>query len=100
MGTIEDDIERSTLLMYEIGTGNIASEIKSIFSISQVEFSVDGRFLACGSKSGTVSVWAISENLHLNIKQILDVMKTQPEFWSNYPIFLDNAETKVQALPH
>lgn len=34
MGSNENEIERTTLLMFEVGTGLPAAEIKSIFEIS------------------------------------------------------------------
>lgn len=45
--------------MYEVGTGKVAAEIRSLFSISHAQFSSDGKYLALGSESGAVSVWAI-----------------------------------------
>jgi hypothetical protein len=36
VGTHESDIERTTLLMFEIGTGMAAAEVKSIFEISSM----------------------------------------------------------------
>lgn len=54
--------------MFEVGTGVAAAEIKSIFEISSIEFSPDGKYLSLGSNSGTVCVWAIGEHLHHNIK--------------------------------
>ena len=50
--------------MFEIGTGIASAEIKSLFHISAMEFSPDGRYLSVGSKSGAVSVWALGEHIH------------------------------------
>lgn len=36
--------------MYEVGTGIPASELKSIFEISEMKFSHDGKYLSLGSK--------------------------------------------------
>ena len=49
LGTNERDLARTTILMYEIGTGLAAAEVLSIFDITQMSFSSDGRFLALGS---------------------------------------------------
>jgi hypothetical protein len=75
MGTHENDIERTTLLMFEIGTGLAAAEIKSVFEMSTMSFSEDGKYLALGSNRGSVCVWALGQNLHMNVKQVLDSMK-------------------------
>lgn len=74
--------------MFEIGTGLAAAEIKSVFQVAAMQFSEDGKYLSLGSDKGSVSVWALGQHLYLNVKQVLDSMKIQPEFWYNYPIFL------------
>jgi hypothetical protein len=61
--------------MFEIGTGLAAAEIKSLFEISQVKFSPDGKYISLGSKRGTVCVWALGEHLYQNIKQVMDSLQ-------------------------
>ena len=60
--------------MFEIGTGLAAAEVRSIFEISKMKFSPDGKNLALGSKQGAVCVWALGEHLFQNIKQVLDTV--------------------------
>lgn len=67
-GANEKDLARNTILMYEIGTGLPAAEICSVFEISQMKFSHDGRYLTLGSTSGAISVWSMGNHLHQNIK--------------------------------
>jgi WD40 repeat protein len=64
MGTHERDLARTTILMYEIGTGIAAAEVNSIFDITRMEFSSDGRYLAIGSLRGSVSVWAVGDHIY------------------------------------
>ena len=40
--THENDIERTTILMFGIGTGLAAAEIKSVFEVSTMQFSENG----------------------------------------------------------
>ena len=91
-GANEKDLARNTILMYEVGTGMPAAEICSVFEISEMRFSCDGRFLALGSTSGAISVWSMGNHLHQNVKQVLDAMKLSNDFWFNYPIFLPDSE--------
>jgi WD40 repeat protein len=63
----DSDLERTTSLMFEIGTGVPAAEIKSVFEVTKMSFSNDGKFLAMGSATGTVCVWALGQHLHQNI---------------------------------
>jgi len=64
LGSNEKNLKRTTILMYEIGTGLAAAEILSIFDISQMKFSSDARYLALGSTQGSVSVWALGDHLY------------------------------------
>ena len=91
-GQNERNLSRNTVLMYEIGTGLPAAEICSVFDISEMEFSPDGRYLSLGSHQGAISVWSMSNNLHQNVRQVIDAMKVQSDFWFNYPIFLPDYE--------
>jgi len=82
--------------MFEIGTGQTAAEIKSAFEVSVMQFSEDGKYLALGSERGSVSVWAVGLHLYKNIKQVLDSMKIQPDFWYNYPIYLPDYQMQYK----
>jgi len=57
-----------------------------------MKFSPDGRYLSLGSTSGAISVFSMANHLHQNVKQVLDAMKLQDDFWFNYPIFLPDYE--------
>lgn len=94
--THEKDLERTTLLMFEIGTGRACAEIKSIFEVTSMAFSPDGKYLSLGSRTGSICVWALGEHLMLNLKQVLDSVKISPDFWANYPIFLEDYNTYGQ----
>lgn len=98
MGTHENDIERTTILMFEIGTGLASAEIKSVFEVSAMGFSEDGKYLSLGSNKGSVCVMALGQNIHQNIKQVLDAMRIQPDFWYNYPIFLPDYQNRLLGL--
>ena len=80
-------LKRRRLLLYEMGTGDFATEITCLFCISTFAFSYDGRHLSIASESGVVSVWAVGANLRENIMQVLDAMSLKQEFWVNYPIY-------------
>lgn len=78
---------RTRILIYEIGTGNLASEISSLFEISSFSFSPDARFLVAGSTSGCVSIWAVGEKLQ-------NIMSMPPDIWLNYPLYIRNEYTE------
>lgn len=91
-GANERNLTRNTVMMYEIGTGLPAAEICSVFDITQMQFSPDGRFLSLGSSTGAVSVWSMSNTLYQNVSQVMEAMKISSDFWFNYPIFLPDYE--------
>jgi hypothetical protein len=95
MATNEKDLARTTILMYEIGTGIAAAEVNSICDITQMEFSDDGRFLAIGSQRGSVSVWAVGDHLYRQITGVMHHMSSVADFWQNYPIFLPDYQSHV-----
>ena len=88
MNSNERDIEHTTILMYEIGTGLAAAEILAVFDISEFKLSSDGRYMALASTSGAVSVWAVGDYLHQNISHVLEAMSMTRDFWHNFPIYL------------
>ena len=88
MGLNEKDLSRTTILMYEVGTRRVAAEVHSIFDISTMQFSSDGRYLSLGSYKGAVSVWALGDHLFRAVHEVIERMKAQQDFWCNYPIYL------------
>ena len=94
IGTNEKNLQRTTVLMYEIGTGLAAAEILSIFDISQMNFSTDGRYLSLGSTQGSVSVWALGDHLFFNVQQVMEAASKTKGFWYNFPIFLPDYNDK------
>lgn len=92
---IKDNIrKRSSIILYEIGTGNFISILKNIFVISNMKFSNDGRFICVTSDSGCVSVWNTSGEIRENIFSVLEEMKINHNFWEHFRInfSLENAE--------
>ena len=88
MGMNEKDLSRTTILMYEVGTRKVAAEVHSIFDISTMSFSADGRYIALGSQRGSVSVWALGDHLFKAVHEVIERMREQRDFWCNYPIYL------------
>jgi hypothetical protein len=93
MGTHERDLARTTILMYEIGTGFAAAEVNSIFDITRIEFSADGRYIAMGSMRGSVSVWAVGDQIYRQMFSVMQQMTHNADFWYNYPIFLPDYQS-------
>jgi len=84
----ERDLCRTTILMYELGTRKLGAEVHSIFDITEMSFSADGRYLALGSSRGSVSIWALGDHLFRSVNEVIQRMRERPDFWCNFPIFL------------
>ena len=95
MGINERDLCRTTILMYEVGTRRVAAEVHSIFDISSINFSADGRYLALGSQQGAVSVWALGDHLFRAVHEVIERMRERQDFWCNYPIYLPDHSSQT-----
>ena len=84
-------------MIYEIGTGLVATEIGSLFDVATFSFSPNGKFFVVGSTGGAVSIWSLPDDVIENIQRVLSQLQVNSEFWSAYPIFIKNSyidETK------
>jgi len=99
MGMNEKDLSRTTILMYEVGTRKVAAEVHSIFDITEMKFSGDGRYLALGSHKGAVSVWALGDHLFRTVHEVIERMKAREDFWSNFPLFMADQHTQEMQAP-
>ena len=99
-GINERDLCRTTILMYELGTRRVAAEVHSIFDITQMNYSADGRYLALGSARGSVSVWALGDHQFRGVHEVIERMREQPDFWCNYPIYLPDHSSAAGTRSH
>ena len=83
----DDEINnKNTLIIFEIGTGNICNLITNCFSISKVKFDHFGKNLFIGSNKGDFSVWKIPENIEFAIQNVNNEIKINKNFWEFYEI--------------
>jgi len=78
--------KRSSIILYEIGTGNFVSILKNLFLISNYKFSNDGRFLCIAAESGCVTIWNTCGEVRENIFSVLEESKINNRFWDNIRI--------------
>lgn len=90
LSSSEKDLHHNTILAFEIGTGLAAAEIQSVFDITKLSFSGDGRYLALASSSGSLSIWATGDQLFNNMTRVMEAIKACSTFWHNFPIYLTN----------
>lgn len=84
--------------LYEIGTGELAFEIKSLFRITSLSFSSDGEFLAIGGKNGKISIWGLKDEILDSVKDVYHALQINPFFWKDYPIIIENDKPLQQQV--
>ena len=67
----ENDLSRTSLIMYEIGSGRVAGELRQTFDIGVMKFSADGRYLSLGSKDGQITVWSIGDQIFRAVNEVI-----------------------------
>ena len=82
-------VQKTKLILIEIGTGNVIGCVNHIFDISTSSISLDGRFICLGSKQGHIGIWSFNQDYSENISDLLMQMTLNPKVWSDYPIIQD-----------
>ena len=88
----DKELARSSVIMYEIGSGKVAAELRQTFDIGVMKFSTDGRYLSLASKDGQITIWSIGDQIFRVINEVLTNMKAQPDYWADFPISLPDLE--------
>jgi WD40 repeat protein len=101
----EEDVKcrKNSIIIFEIGTGNVSSCVNYINPINKMIFDNDGNYLIIAGIKGELSLWKLSENMSYNIKNILNEMKANPFFWDDYEIvrgYDDKFDEVIVILPN
>jgi len=79
--------DQSVITFYEIWTGEFVGATRKISKITSLEFSAKGNYLAAGSYEGLMTVLALEKSLQANVREALEGVQSNPDFWSNFPLF-------------
>ena len=82
--------KKNSIIIFEIGTGNVASCINYINPINKMIFDNEGNFMIIAGEKGEMSLWGLPTTMTDNIKNVLNEMKLNPFFWDDYEIKYDN----------
>lgn len=85
-----NNYKRNFIIIFEIGTGKVKTCINYINPISKMIFDNEGKYLIIAGKKGEISLWKLSDSMNANIKNVLDQMKKNYNFWNQYEIKYDN----------
>ena len=88
--------KKNSIIIFEIGTGNVASCVNYINPINKMIFDNEGNYMIIAGEKGEVSLWKLPETMSDNIKNVLNEMKSNPYFWDDYEIKYDNPTRKLR----
>ena len=74
------------VIIFEIGTGKIQNYILGISPPSEIIFDNNGEFLILAGENGEISLWELSKNMTMNIKNIIEEVSINENFWEQYEI--------------
>ena len=87
---------KNSIIIFEIGTGNVASCVNYINPINKMIFDNEGNYLIIAGEKGELSLWKLPENMIYNIKNVLNEMREIPNFWDDYEIRYDTLTTNFK----
>ena len=83
---VQDDASR--VVVYEVGTGEVAAEMGRIAAGQQVYFSFDGKLIAVTGQNGEIEVWRLPEVISFNVEKMLS--RGDEDVWDKFPILYQN----------
>ena len=85
-----NNYKRNFIIIFEIGTGKVKTCINYISPISKIIFDNEGKYLIIAGKKGEISLWELCDSMSANIRNVLEQMKINDNFWNQYEIKYDN----------
>lgn len=80
--------ETCKVQIYELGTGELVTEMSRIANAINLQWSYDGKLLAITSTDGKIEIWKIPEIIRLNIEKMLTT--NEKDIWKKFPIEYEN----------
>ena len=85
--------DKSDVVLFEVGTGNVHSFISGINNITQTKFDYTGRYLIISGIEGEVTLLGLDKDVTISINHVVQKMEKNSQFLEDYSIlFSDNQE--------
>ena len=81
---------KNDLILIEINTSKVKSVINKVNSISKIKFDISGRYLVICSEVGSISIWRLHGEMTAKIKNFLNEMQRDLNFFEKYEINYTN----------
>jgi len=89
--------EKSDIVLFEVGTGNVYSFISGMNSITKTKFDYSGKYLITTGNDGEVTILGLDEDITNSINNVISNIKKNPKFLEEYSIlFTDNQESNYK----
>ena len=86
--------EKSDIVLFEVGTGNVYSFISGMNSITKTKFDYSGKYLITTGNDGEVTILGLDEDITNSINNVILNIKKNSKFLEEYSIlFTDNQES-------
>ena len=90
----DNNIEKSDIVLFETGTGNVHSFISGISPINKIKFDYNGKYLITAGINGEIFLLGLDENAINSIQNVIEEMNKNPKFLEQYEISFENKKEK------
>ena len=87
--------EKSDIVLFEIGTGNVYSYLSGMSSLIKIKFDNSGKYLITIGAEGEVSLLGLDENVINSIHNVIKQMYNNPKFFDEYEIIFENKKDDI-----
>ena len=87
---LNNNKNKNDLILIEINTSKVKSVINKINPISKIKFDTSGRYLIVCSERGTISLWRLHGEMTAKIRNFLNEMQRDINFFEKYEINYTN----------
>ena len=87
-----EDIKK--LEIFEVGTGNMVSEMGRIANSTSMQWSCDGKLISLIGNDGKLEIWKVPQEITFNIENM--IRRNEADVWERFPISYDNKSITKQ----
>ena len=91
----DNNIEKSDIVLFETGTGNVHSFISGLNPIIKTKFDYSGKYLITAGINGEICLLGLDEDAVNSIQNVIEEMNKNPKFLEEYEISYDSTKDNV-----
>ena len=86
----DNNRERSDIILFEIGTGNVHSFISGLNPLIKTKFDYSGKYLITTGINGEINLLGLDEDAIDSIRNVIQEINNNPKFLEQYKIIFNN----------